>query len=305
MKRLFHLALAMALAACTAVENPVQVPAPQAPDAEELLVFTATCGNPDSRTQRDEEGKMYWSPGDKIHLWLAYNSSNVLSTDITSPARTVTFAGTSGQTSGSFNDFVALYPYAKSGNGCSYNSSEDYYEIKTYTYSQQKAVEGSFDTNLFVSVARSKTKDLHFQNACGGVKFSVSTSGIRKATLTSGSRNLAGYMSIKLWEDHIESSAYWNDPDNLWLSDNEVFLYIPNGGSFAPGSSYYFVTVPVMLEDGFTIRFYTDTHYAERVISQPVEIKRGHCVVVNNADAGLEWKAINGDLENTTDTPIE
>lgn len=297
--------IALALCACTVVDTTVQAPEPELPPVDDPMVFTATCGAPESRTQRDEDGKMYWSPGDKIHLWLAYNSSNVLSTDITSPARTVTFAGTSGQTSGSFNDFVALYPYAKSGNGCSYNSSEDYYEIKTYTYSQQKAVEGSFDTNLFVSVARSKTKELHFQNACGSVKFSVSTSGIRKATLTSGSRNLAGYMSIKLWEDHIESSAYWNDPDNFWLSDNEVFLYIPNGGSFAPGSSYYFVTVPVMLEDGFTIRFYTDTHYAERVISQPVEIKRGHCVVVNNADAGLEWKAINGDLENTTDTPIE
>ena len=294
----------MALAACTAVENPVQVPAPQAPDAEELLVFTATCGNPDSRTQRDDEGKMYWSPGDKIHLWTGYNSSVALSTDITSPARTVTFAGTANQTSGSFNDFVALYPYYKS-NRCSYNSAEDDYEIKAYLNTMQKAVEGSFDTNLFVSVARSQTKELHFRNVCGGVKFSVSTPGIRKAVLTSPNMNLAGYMEIHVKPDDVEAAVYYNIPDYFWLNTNEVFLYFQGDGTFNPGSNYYFVTAPVVLDDGFILRFYTDTHYAERVISKPVEIKMGHFLTVNNADSGLAWKAINGDLESTTDTPIE
>ena len=65
------------------------------------------------------------------------------------------------------------------------------------------------------------------------------------------------------------------------------------------------MTAPVVLGDGFILRFYTDTHYAERVISKPVEIKMGHFLTVNNADSGLTWKAINGDLESTTDTPIE
>lgn len=176
----------------------------------------------------------------------------------------------------------------------------------------QTAVAGSFDRYLLPSIAISKTPELVFHHYAGGVKFSVTGSDISsvvvRPTNATGDEHLAGecifYIDYFSWE--VQMREGWQGGSSVRGSSYEVFVEAPQDQTLVPGEYYYLVTWPVELPDGLTLEFRTkDGRTSTRVITKPLEIKKGHFLVLNNADAGLEYGyASGGDIDDYTFDPI-
>ena len=61
---------ALALMSIAAASCKVDVETAPAPVFGEEFVISADCGSPDTRMERDGAGKMYWSPGDEIGVFV-------------------------------------------------------------------------------------------------------------------------------------------------------------------------------------------------------------------------------------------
>ena len=77
-KAIISVAALLALTACS-VKDAVQVPDSPFPTGREITL-TAYCGTPDatSKTVRQPDGKVFWSPGDMIYVDNCASSHNVL-----------------------------------------------------------------------------------------------------------------------------------------------------------------------------------------------------------------------------------
>lgn len=176
----------------------------------------------------------------------------------------------------------------------------------------QTAVAGSFDRYLLPSIAVSKTTDLVFHHYAGGVKFSVTNSNISSVTLkptnASGDEHLAGsclfYIDYFTWD--VQMSKGWKGGINVPSTSYEVTVEAPKDQTLVPGEYYYLITWPVQLSNGLTLEFRTkDGMKSSRVITKPLEVKKGHFLVLNNADAGLESESeTGGDIDDYTFDPI-
>lgn len=273
-------------------------------EASELQSLTLTAIQPgaDTKTSRNDAGNVFWYPGDRIGLIVGSSNVIPLTSYISQPAAAADFTGSVPDLQ-QLGEYFAIYPYSRYGISGQYDYQTNCLSISTSLPSVQKAVEGTFDTNLFISVARSTSKELTFRHVTGGVRFSIGTSGVKKVVLRTETTNLTGYATIKLLESGVEATPLFNTINQI--VNNEVVLAAPEGESLQPGSSYYFVTLPANMEQGFTLTFYTDDKYAVRTVSKPVEIQSGRFAYLPDADQGVEWKPLSADLEDTTDTPIE
>lgn len=346
-KAIISVAALLALTACS-VKDAVQVPDSPFPTGREITL-TAYCGTPDaaSKTVRQPDGKVFWSPSDKIYVdnCVASSKNEFVSTN-TSPSATASFTGTlKDYTEGGtktdpqyqpLDVLVARFPaqwYYKDVNGY----YEDYCGFTTLRYSGewttdpstgktvpsqfytdcllphvQTAVAGSFDRYLLPSIALSKTPELVFHHYAGGVKFSVTspdiTSVLLKPTNASGSEHLAGsclfYIDYFSWD--VQMAKGWKGGVNVPGSSYEVTVEAPQDQTLVPGEYYYLITWPVELPNGLTLEFRTKTgEMSSRVITKPLEIKKGHFLVLNNADAGLESESeTGGDIDDYTFDPI-
>ncbi len=345
-KAIISAAALLALTACS-VKDAVQVPDSPFPTGREITL-TAYCGTPDatSKTVRQPDGKVFWSPGDMIYVDNCASSHNEFVSTNTSPSATASFTGTlKDYTEGGTNDspyrqpldvIVARFPaqwYYKDVNGyyqdyCGFDHLiySGYWTTDPSTGKEvptelmttcllpnvQTAVAGTFDRHLLPSIAISKTSELVFHHYAGGVKFSVTspdiTSVLLKPTNASGSEFLAGACRFRIdylsWDVQMNESTYaaQNVPDSSY----EVTVEAPQDQTLVPGEYYYLISWPVELPDGLTLEFRTkDGRTSTRVITKPLEIKKGHFLVLNNADAGLEYGyASGGDIDDYTFDPI-
>ena len=268
---------AFALIGC----NTGQIEEPVVPSEEREMVFHAVCGADDAgtRTVRQEDGKVFWSPGEKISIFQGNQDEGgaMFTSTNTTDAQYADFKGT---LSGQSGDYWALYPY--NVESWCYDGS---YVVTTFT-NQQKAVAGSFPDNLYIALARSGTTDLSFKHPLGGIKFSVLSSGIKRATLKAiGGESLAGSLMALDFDNNGKAfvGACWYPWDYIELTPED-------GGTFVPGEAYYFVTVPVTMAKGFYILFEKqDGTVFTRTVDKSVTVSRATFRTLMEADKGATW----------------
>ncbi len=315
---------ALALLSVLATACKVDTEIAPSPGFGEDFVITAICGNPDTRVQRDDAGKMYWNPGDEIGVFLVNGTSVVdrnerFTATLEAPACTTEFRAVVPNSwdnpaeyyahlnelwSNAELDHIAIYPYSASMGGGVYT---DYFKFLFRLSNVQQGIPGTFDPACWVAAARSKNDQFTFSYPFGGVKFSVVSENITKVTLTCG--ELYKYDSfggkkeyVSVYSDgHISVSSEATAEDPFYQS----LELIPQGGTFIPGEAYYFVIPPTSLDKGVSFYFEkADGSVAKRSVVPPsnqwINIKSGVFKTLMEADSGCEWKSPAPDVTPTS-----
>lgn len=263
-------AMALTLVSCDPV-NPV--------NPEEDGVFHATFDDVvlDTRTVCKDDGKVLWSPAQKIGVFQGNYSPKggyVFTSTNTEPQSGADFEGEMERSEG---DYWAFSPY---------NSAIQYVgtELKGVPFSNnQTGIAGTYDDQLFVSVARSATNNLVFSHPLGGVKFSVGESGVWRAILTSRGGRRIGCDRFSVLHDGETVSI----EDISGTSDTIVML--PEGGEFEPGAAYYFVTLPAELPQGYTLLLEKKDGGVLEYTSGSTSVSRGTFKSLTVVDAGKAY----------------
>ena len=195
MKKHFHFAAALAaLMTCACSVEPVDIVDVQPEEEGEITVLTAgfSGAEDETRTVRQADGKVFWSPKDEISVIRGTSTTGHkrFVSDNTAPAASANFTGTMPSGSAAY---WAVYPYKADD---AFNGT---YLVTTLP-SEQQAVAGSFADDLFISAAyvRNSVTSLTFYHQVGGVKFSVTQPGVKRVTLIAADENvfLAGLIGL-------------------------------------------------------------------------------------------------------------
>lgn len=256
MRRYFNYAtiilVASFLFSCTQeLESPVPITIPEE-NLQEIILTAAMESQPGTRTSRHTDGKVYWSPGDKISLFYGpgQNGGMPFTSQNTEDALQAQFKGTIdvvtiGGEGASLDDitFWGIYPY-REDNEC------DGSTITTTLPDVQTAKAGTFDDNLFISMGKSTALNIAFLNVCSGIKFTVSHPNIERIEL-SGNNNetLAGRFRVGYGSDGKPEVKAYLEPKT------SITVVAPGGGTFQVGETYYLVTLPVELTASMKMKF--------------------------------------------------
>ena len=246
-------------------------------EACRIVAYTET---PGSKTSVVDGGTtVYWNVEDEIKVFSGEKSAKFISGN-TELATSSDFAGPKGFSFAEGKNIVAVYPY----------SDDVTYDGETITMtlpSEQVACPGTFARGMNISVASSSDSDaLQFYNVCGGVRFSVAESGIKKVIFEGlDGEAIAGKVKID-FEDGI--------PVVREVTDGRLFITLtaPDGASFEVGKWYYIVAIPGALDKGYKLRFYKSDTYAKRLSEQSVTVKRSIFGSLADADEGMEYELI-------------
>ena len=285
MKKHFLFAAVAALVTCACSVEPVDIVDVQPEEEGEFTVLTAGfAGDEDgTRTVRQDDGKVFWLPGDQISVVRGTRNAKFTGSN-TGPAASATFSGTMPSGSG---NYWAVYPYDVN------NNIQNGYLVTTLP-NQQKAVAGSFADDLFISAAyvSSTTTSLTFHHQCGGIKFTVTEPGIKRVTLIPADESvfLAGLIGLYAGAagstPYIRATGY---PEDMF---NTIELSAPEGKTLEVGEAYHFVTMPATLTGGFSLFFEReDGKTATRFIDKNARIQAGHFLSLKNVDQGLTWRS--------------
>ena len=220
----------------------------------------------ETRTVLQEDGNVWWSPGDEISLFVNDGQGGYkLTSTNTEPSSLVDFEGQIG--GGAENStYVALYPY----NSDSWLWGD---ELITFIPLNQVAKEGSFAEGSFPSYAVSQTDHLYFKNIASGIKFSVAHDNIRKIVISRYSDMSAGQIGGEVGVSHLDKD---NPVITSWGSWDPLTLEAPDGGCFKTGSYYYASVIPNTHNLGLWIEYITDDNQVAKVLMPgPVEFHRG------------------------------
>lgn len=255
---LFTTVLCGALVSCQVKETDTLTP--ESPD----FVFYASHGDvASSKTVLQQDGSILWGPGDAIQVFCGRQGSAKFVSSNEGNAAEVEFHGSlEGIPYVPDDEFWAVYPYHE---GDTYGG-----EYVTVTLpAEQTAAEGTFDKDLFISIARSSDNHLQFYNVCGGIKFSLAQSGVTRVIFQGNNyEELAGEARV---------SFDINGRPSITKIDHgvsRITLTPPGGGYFKPGKDYYVVAFPAVLEEGYTLYIQTETQRGVRTSSQQVAVKR-------------------------------
>ncbi len=275
-KQILSFLAILAIAACQRemAEVPTEIP-------EVQTVIHAVCSDdsPESRTVRQENGKVFWSPDEEISVFqgdMQNGGRKFISTN-SSPQPSADFLGSLPSGSG---NYWALYPYSSAAR-CNGGN----YIVTDFTH-LQKGVAGTFPDDLYIAVARSSTTDMSFKHPLGGIKFSVVSSGIKRVTLkATGGEGLTGDLLALDFDSNGNAfvGAAWDTWDYIELEPAD-------GGTFVPGQAYYFITIPVTMAQGFSlIMERNDGTVLTRNVDKSVTVSRAAFRTLMDADNGLPW----------------
>ncbi len=285
-KHFLFAAAAAALMTCACSVEPVDTVDVQSEEEGEITVLTAGfAGSDETRTVRQPDGKVFWSPKDAISIIRGTSSTGnkKFVSDNTEPAASANFTGTMPSGTGAY---WAVYPYR----------SESYFNgsyLVTTLPSVQEAVAGSFADDLFISAAyvSNSTKSLTFHHQVGGLKFSVTQPGIKRVTMIAADEDafLAGLIGLYCptvgQVPYIRATGY---PEDMSTS---IELTAPEGKTLQVGEAYHIVTMPSTLNGGFTLLFEKeDGSIGFKTISKTVALKAGHFATLMEADKGVTYR---------------
>lgn len=270
-----------------------------APAAREIII-SAYSGDSGASTKssRDEDGTFYWSPADSISVFLGNGSDggSLFVSSNSERAQKTDFIGTvEDSDSTGVATYWAIYPYNKV-NAC------DSTALTTLVPSAQTAAAGTFADKMFVSIGRSTSLSMGFYHLCGGIKFTLSQEGITRISLSGNAgETLAGTVEVTVDENNHPTVQ------KVKSAEKEVVLTPPVGQlTFAPGVTYYFVTLPVTFSKGFTFAFEKENgEYGIRTVTSNMTVNRAKFRYSNNAiDANVSFQP-KGSFESPEYQDIE
>ena len=190
----------------------------------------------------DGVGTIYWTPADEINVFYGTTSTHYVSQN-TVNATTAVFSTTDiiGISEGASENIWGLYPYNPSAS-CTGSA------VSTTLPATQYGVPGTFDDDLFITLAHNTSTALTFYNVCGGIKFSLSRDDITEITFRgNNNEDIAGDISLAFSEGLPTVS--------VTSGVNEIILTPKTGGTFVSGENYYIILLPITLSNGFTMTF--------------------------------------------------
>ena len=265
------------LATLAGCQRETEIPEYTKSDLHEV-VFHAGWAEDDTRTVLQEDGNVWWSPGDEISLFVndGQDGGYKLTATNTEPAAKVDFIGQiGGDLQGA--TFTAIYPYNEANR---MDGNSVVFTIPT----EQTAKEGTFGNGMLVSYAVSDNESLMFHNLCGGIKFSVAHEGIKKLVITStGPNALAGEMSV--WPDGPVCEVSGSNTITI-LAPNNVF----------EKEKYYYAVIAASEQNSWNggeiqITYYTEDSAATTILP-PVLFKRSVFKRLYEADKDLKFKRV-------------
>lgn len=258
---------------------------------EGAVVFKAySADNAVTKTVLQEDGSVLWCPAEDISVFYGSDGPWRFTGQNKENAAVVDFIGSlEGIQYNDSDYFLAAYPYSEK-NAC------DGQRLVVELPEMQQAVPGSFDDRLFLTVARSENRILYFYNVCGGIKFSVTESDIRKVTFKGNAgETLAGTATVSFGSDGKPAV------DQVEDGKKELALYAPDGETFQVGKWYYIVSLPTVLSEGYTMTFHkVDGTVAVKSGTRPVSIKRAFWGQLEGVDASLSYDIPDNEIWYTS-----
>ena len=246
------LLVALFLCSCTRELMSVEPPPVAEENLQEIIITAAMETQPGTKTGRQDDGKIYWSPADKISLFYGSgeNGGKEFTSLNTEPALTASFSGTIdvvtlGGEGSSLDDiyFWGVYPY-REDNSC------DGSTITTTLSDNQTAKEGTFEDDLFISMGKSMGLNISFFNVCSGIVFTVSHPNIERIVFSGNNDEvLAGKVKVGFGTDGKPAVTEILD------GKTSISLTAPNGGTFVVGKKYYLITLPVSMTASMKMTF--------------------------------------------------
>lgn len=252
------------------------------PSSPEVYTITASLEVP-TRTVLFDGSKVYWKPQDEIVVYNGSSSSRFTAA-IGEEAPVAEFQGTEPIVlDGSM--LYAVYPYSEA-SGCENGL------MRAELPAVQQALPGTFDDDLLVTVAQSRDARMAFYNACSGIRFTLSSEGVRRVIVRSNAGEaIAGTLQMAFDETGaLQVSAAAG-------GKNEVVLNAPAGETFLPGVSYYVILAPCVLERGLTMEFLTASSGSSKSIERRLELRRSVFGALKEADSCLEWDPLASPYE--------
>ena len=300
-----------------------EAPAPQE-ESTEVIIHASLVGNGDTKTVLQENGAVYWQPGDQIAVFFnsvkvpftSYNSVNAASAyfvgnmDITTAHNEESDGSLAGEYKywglfplyitepyygenherGTFywthnRDFYHMYyEYTSDLSTCSCSDGI----VSTALLPWQRGVEGTFDKELNIALAQSDDyHELSFYNVLGGIRFTVQSSDITRVTFRGNKgESLAGQFSVKMGSSGKPTIT------DVSIPYDAVTVSLYDDAPFTPGEWYYLMMFPGVLSEGYTMEFYKADAVAKKVVSSSVEVKRSVFGSLQNPDDGLTYEPI-------------
>ena len=246
---------------------------------------------------------MYWESGDNINVFYK-GTNNCFTAQCTDNSAVSTFSGTLNMQVGASTgqQMWGLYPYLATAT-CDGES------VTTVLPADQTGRAGSFAKNFHITVARSNSLGMHFYNVTGGVRFSLTKSGVRSVVLEGNNgETLAGTIKIA-FEGGVPVVQ------NIADGATSISLTAPTGEPFKTGTWYYISALPATLSNGFKMTFRRDSETGVLVSNEAVSIKRGVFGSIANADQNVVYSTEatgeflpeihNGDVVLATNANVE
>lgn len=252
---------------------------PQPPTPEDIpFSITASFLNDQTWPESEEDGRIFWNPGDEINVFYVQKAGKLTST-LKSPSTESVFSGDFKFEFGSEGGgkyLWAIYPYNE------YAQSDENVVLTTLP-SSQTGKEGSFAKEMNISVAMSETPSFKFRFVCSGIRFSVTRDDVKQVVLRSRDREtLAGDAVITFEAGEPVVKKVYNEKTSITLN-------APGNGTFKAGKWYYIVTLPGTLKKGFWLTFNTQDKTSTYNHFNRLNIKRTTFESFPEADKGLEY----------------
>ncbi len=200
------------------------------PFSEELVFHAFADINNESKASLQENGtEVWWEPGDSIMVFKG-DGAGIFIAQIDSVSPEASFIGSLDKYTGQ-GDVWAVYPASAAA---SFNSASN--RVTVTIPETQIARAGSFDKRAFVAIAKTSTDTLRFRNICGGIKFSVSKTGIDKLTISemySEPRSMSG--TLVYGYNAYDALLCYERPRHV----SHVSIYAGEGKCFVPDVYYY------------------------------------------------------------------
>ena len=229
-------ALAMTAAFSCSYEEPYVAPETEGTTPSEVLVPLTLSTGEMTRTSLDGTS-VKWTADDHIAVYDNVNYANDFAATSVDGSSAV-FEGFVGEGT---TDFYAVYPYSGA-------KGIDASNITVTLPSAQTSADGTFAEEHNVSVAHGvktpgeeNVSGIKFDNVCGLIQFTVPKriSAVKNVSFKAENRALAGDLSVSKSELKVVSVANGSNTVNMT-------------GSFAAGSTFYFVVAPGEV-NGFSI----------------------------------------------------
>lgn len=254
------------------------------------VVFFAHNGEAyESKTVLQSDGSIKWKPADKINLFYD-NYSFLFTSSNKEDATEVEFHGSLDGIEYTQNgEFWAVYPY---GEGNVFDDES----VTVALPSVQTAITGSFDDDLYISIAKTKDRDLTFYNVCGGIRFSVVQEGVKKVVFKGANNEIiAGTAKVAF---NAEGKPFVKE---VVSGSSEIVVVAPKATTFEIGKWYYIVCYPCVLTSGYVLRMVKqDDTIAEKIGNKTVSIKRSIWGALDESDENLSYEIPHNEIWYTT-----